>query len=78
MTRQRKVEVFVAYHNGAWEIDAAHVPASLSREEAKDRALKIVESWQVENTVAFTGIYCYWDDDMMEGEWEEKEECTTK
>ena len=76
MTRQRKVEVFVAYHNGTWEIDAAHVPASLSEEKAKDRAIKIVESWQVENVVAFTGIYCCWDDDMMEGDWEEEEEET--
>jgi len=78
VTRQRKVEVFVAYHGGRWKTITAHVAASLPEEEAQAKALKIVESWQEAGTVAFTGIYCYWDDDMMEGDWEEEEECTTK
>jgi hypothetical protein len=81
MTKKRKriVEMFVARSlsggdSGDWWTVTYYVLADLPEEEAiaavERELVKTYEHW---DNIAFFGLYCYWNDDMMEGEWEEED-----
>jgi hypothetical protein len=73
---ERIVEVYIGEggsEGGTWRVTDAIVDSSLSEKEACEAALNQVWDYLIKNEeiIAFTGIYCFFDDDLMEGYWDD-------
>ncbi len=79
MMKDRLVEVYVAEGSsdgGTWYVADIYVDASLPENEAIEEALTRAQTAldQLDIEAAFTGLYAYWNDEMMEAIWDEVSE----
>jgi len=78
--RERLIELYVGVHSGdncgEWYVEDVYVDINLPKEEAVTFAIELLEariySENVNEAVAFIGLYSFWDDEQMEELWEEE------
>lgn len=78
--RERHVEMYYGIggsDGGVWYVKSISVLASLPEKQAIEVAYnKLYDRFEAreDNIVAFTGVYCFWDDELMEEIWREEED----